>query len=87
MERTHFRNIMNKMRSQNFMGNLEKLFESTFKQKSLKGLMRCLKGFCPNTFGFDQIMLMFYDQEKDQLYTFTFRDEDENKNKQEIDKF
>ncbi len=30
------------------------------------------------------MILMFYDSEKDYLYTFTFRDEDENK---QFDKF
>lgn len=77
MERVNLRNIMKNRRNQNFTTNLEKLFKVIFRQKDLEGFMKSLTVFYPNIFGFNKMMLMFYDNKKKQLYTF----KDENKNK------
>ena len=77
IERVNLRNIMKNKRNQNFITNLEKLFEGIFKQKDLKGFMKSLTVFFLNILGFEKMMLMLYDNKKKQLYTF----KDENKNK------
>ena len=40
--------------------------------------MRCLNKYIPQFFGFSFFLILFFDSEKDELYTITFGDEDEN---------
>ncbi len=53
------------------------MIERIHKNKNLKSLMRNLMKEIPQYFNFQNVSIMFHDEEKDQLYTIAFGDEED----------
>jgi hypothetical protein len=64
--------------TKDILANFSKMIEKILSQKNLKALMRCFYQEVPKFLGFQDISVMFYDYERELLYTITFGDDEDN---------